>query len=188
MAPRPLASAADPTDDPPPPRPPAAPRWGLAVLVVVSLVMVAVAVTSRSGGPDPEHERDPLELADESELRQVVTGVSGVIVASGPEAEAERIRALELIRPRSPGAADLRDSCVTLYRDTHEADRLLREGRALMPAGDGGVPPELRGRIAGIIERSRQLITEANESRDRCNALYLAAARRLRIEPARRPR
>lgn len=180
-----MAPATDSRDDPPPPRPP---RWGLAVLLVLAFVLVAVAVTSRSGGPDPEHERDPLELADEGELRAVVTGVSGIIVAREPAAEAERIAALEQLRPRTPGAADLRDSCATLYRDTHEADRLLREGRGLMPAGDGGVPPELRARIAEIIERSRRLITEANESRDRCNALYLAAARRLRIEPARRPR
>jgi MoxR-like ATPase len=158
------------------------------VLVVLALVLVAVAVASRTGGPDPERERDPLELADEGELRQVVRGVSGIIVANEPDAEALRIRELEQLRPQSPGAADLRDSCVTLYRDTHEAERLLREGRALMPEGDGGVPPELRRRIASIIERSRELITEANESRERCNALYLAAARKLRIEPARRPR
>ncbi len=183
-----MASATDSSDDPPPPRAPAAPRWGAAILTVVALVLVAVAVTSRAGEADLERERDPLELADEAELRQVVRGVSGVIVAAEPEAEAARIHDLEQVRPHSPGAADLRDSCVTLYRDTHEAERLLREGRALMPAGDGAVPPEMRGRIAGIIERSRQLITEANESRDRCNALYLAAARRLRIEPARRAR
>lgn len=183
-----MASATDSSDDPPPPKAPSAPRWAAAVLMVLALVMVSVAVASRSAGVDPEHERDPLELADETELRQVVTGVSGVIVTSAPEAEEQQIVALEGIRPRSPGAADLRDSCVTLYRNAHDADRLLREGRALMPADDGGVPPELRGRIAAIIERSRHLITEANESRDRCNALYLAAARRLRIEPARRAR
>jgi hypothetical protein len=156
--------------------------------MILALVMVSVAVASRSGGPDPERDRDPLELADEGELRQVVTGVSGVIRATAPEAEAERIGALEQVHPRSPGAADLRDSCVTLYRNAHDADALLREGRALMPANDGGVPPELRGRIAAIIERSRHLITEANESRDRCNSLYLAAARRLHIDPARHAR
>lgn len=164
------------------------PTWAPAVLAVLCLVAIAVAVAGRSADAPPERERDPLELADERELRDVVTAVSGVIRAQSEGDEEQRLVALEALHPRSPGAADLRESCVNVYRGTHDAERLTREFRALMPGDGGAVPPEARPRLEEIYSRTRTLITEANESRDRCVALYQAGARRLHIEPARRPR
>lgn len=164
------------------------PTWGPAVLAVLCLVAIGVAVAGRSGDPPSEQERDPLELADERELRDVVTAVSGIIRAGNENDEEQRLVALEALHPRSPGAADVRESCVSVYRGTHDAERLTREFRALMPGDGGAVPPESRPRLEEIYRRTRTLITEANESRDRCVALYQSAARRLHIEPARRPR
>lgn len=163
------------------------PTWAPAVLAVLCLVAIAVAVAGRSNDTSSDRDRDPLELADERELRDVVTAVSAIIRAD-TRSEEQPIVALETLHPRSPGAADLRESCVNVYRGTHDAEGLTREFRALMPGDGGEVPPEARPRLEEIYRRTRTLITEANESRDRCVALYQAAARRLHIEPARRPR
>ena len=167
-----------------------APRWTSAVLAVVAIVLVSVAVASRSAERDHESEaeRDPLELADPVELRQVVTAVSEVIRATEPAQEDRAIEALGQITPRSPGAADLRDACLTTYRSPREADRLLREGARLLPADGGPASPEATARLEEISLRARNLITEARETLDRCNALYQSGATRLNLEPARRAR
>ena len=83
-----MASATDSERRPLPLRPPP-PALGAAILTIVALVL-NVAVTSRAGEADPERERDP-RAHDEAELRPVVRGVSGVIVATEPETEAARI-------------------------------------------------------------------------------------------------
>ncbi len=163
-----------------------APRWTFAVLVVVALVMVSVAVASRMTERQSDPERDPLELADPRELRQVVA-ISEVIRAGEPDAEDRAIAALDRVRPQSPGAADLRDSCLTTYRSPREADRLLREGARLLPSDGGAAPPEATARLEEISQRARTLIIEARETLDRCQTLYQSAARRLGVEPARRP-
>lgn len=166
---------------------PPPPKWGIAAGVVAVLAAVGVIVASQTGGA-PDRGRDPLELSDEHELRTAVLAVSAVIRAEGDDAEEAALRALEAQRPRSPGAADLRDSCVTTYRGTRDSVRLLREMRALMPA-DGGEPsPEVMTRVAGMLDRSRALVQEARESHARCIGLYEEAARRLHIEPAQRGR
>lgn len=163
------------------------PRWGLAAGVVVVLASIGVVVASQSGRP-VDRERDPLELSDEHELRTAVLAVSGVIRAEGDAAEEAAVRALEAQQPRSPGAADLRDSCVATYRGTRESTRLLREMRALLPADGGDPPPEVVSRVRAMLDQSRTKVQEARESHARCIGLYEAAARRLRIEPAQRPR
>jgi hypothetical protein len=158
-----------------------------AVLAVLAIVLAGVAVASREGVDANEPERDPLSLADEGELRQAVVAISEVIRAATPEPEERALVALEALHPQSPGAADLRDACVTTYRGAHDAQRLSGEFRALLPA-DGGVPRgEDRVRLEELIARTRRLVTEANETRDRCVTLYETAARRLHIEAARRP-
>ncbi len=167
-----------------------APRWTSAVLAVVAIVLVSVAVASRSADRESgtEQERDPLELADPAELRQVVTAISEVIRATQPAQEDRAIEALAQITPRSPGAADLRDACLTTYRSPRDAERLLREGARLLPADGGAAPPEATVRLEEISLRARTLITEARETLDRCNALYQSGATRLNLEPARRAR
>ncbi len=165
-----------------------APRWTSAVLVVVAMVMVSVAVASRSSERDVERDHDPLDLADPTELRQVVVAVSEVIRASDAPQEDRAIEALGRLTPQSPGAADLRDSCLTTYRSPREADRLLREGARLLPSDGGAAPPEATPRLEEISRRARNLITEARETLERCNSLYQAGARRIGIEPARRGR
>ncbi len=166
------------------------PRWTSAVLAVVAMVLVSVAVASRSADRDGEREsdRDPLELADPAELRQVVTAISEVIRASQPAQEDRAIDALAQLTPRSPGAADLRDACLTTYRSPRDAERLLREGARLLPADGGAAPPEATARLEEISLRARNLITEARETLDRCNALYQSGAARFNLEPARRAR
>lgn len=164
-----------------------APRWTSAVLVVVAIVMVSVAVASRAPEREGERERDPLDLADPTELRQVVVAISEVIRASDAE-EDRAIEALARLSPQSPGAADLRDSCLTTYRSPREADRLLREGARLLPSDGGPASPEVTPRLEEISHRARMLITEARETLERCNALYQQGARRIGVEPARRAR
>lgn len=161
------------------------PRWGLAAGVVAVLGGVGVVVASQTGTPD-SGDRDPLALSDDRELRAVVLSVSAVIRARDDAAEEGAVRALEALRPSSPGAADLRESCATTYRGKRESERLLREMRALLPS-DGGEPsPEVIARVRGMLDRSRALVQEARESHARCVGLYESAARRLRITPASR--
>lgn len=166
---------------------PPPPRWGIAAGVVVVLAGVGVIVASQTGRP-PEGERDPLELTNEHELRTTVLAVSAVIRAEGDAAEESALRALEAQQPRSPGAADLRDSCVTTYRGTRESTRLLREMRALLPADGGEPPPEVVARVQSMLDQSRTKVQEARESHARCIGLYEAATQRLHLEPARRTR
>jgi hypothetical protein len=182
-----MAPATNP-DDELKDRPSKAPRWTSAVLAIVAIVMVSVAVASRSADHDVERDRDPLDLADPTELRQVVVAISEVIRATEPAAEDHAIDALAHLTPQSPGAADLRDACLTTYRSPREADRLLREGARLLPADGGAAPPEATPRLEEISHRARTLITEARETLERCNALYQAGARRIGIEPAHRGR
>lgn len=180
-----MASALDSNNDEMKDSPRGPPRWTFAVLVVIALVLVSVAVTSRSADRDAEHDRehDPLELADNTELRAVVVAVSEVIRAPGGSPEEGRaIAALEAIRPRSPGAADLRDSCISTYRSPREAERLLREAYVRT---DGATP------IEGATVRTEEihrLIREAQDSLGHCMALYESGAARLHLEPAHRPR
>lgn len=164
-----------------------APRWAPAVLAIVALVGLSVWVTSRAAEREPESERDPLELSDPAELRQVVQAISAVIQQTDGAREDEALTALAALRPQSPGAADLRESCLSTYRAPREADRLLREGARLLPPDGGAAPPEATARLEEISQRARTLIIEARESLDRCNALYQSGAHRLHLEPARRP-
>lgn len=163
------------------------PRWGIAAGVVAVMAAVGVVVASQTNGPDTGL-RDPLELSDERELRAVVLAVSAVIRAPDDDGEERALRSLEALRPNSPGAADLRDSCAATYRGRLDSERLLRQMRALMPA-DGGDPSEqVVTRVREMLDRSRTLVQEARESHARCIALYEAGARRLRIAPASRER
>jgi hypothetical protein len=180
-----MGSVSESNEDEQKPKIAAAPRWTSAVLVIVAMVLISVAVASRSG-ENVERERDPLELVDEGELRTVVNAISEVIRAREGEPEGNAIRSLDAVHPNSPGALDLRDSCLTTYRNPHEAESLMRASQPLVP-GDGSVSLELRTRLEHNLERIRTLVIEANESRDRCVTLYEAATRRLHLEPARRP-
>lgn len=165
---------------------------GRSVGAMVALGFVAVTIplllyAARSGPDHDDRPRDPLELADEAELRAVVQAVSGVIQAGRGDAEDRALRALEALHPRSPGASDLRESCVTTYRGAHDAQRISTELRALVPS-DGGVlsDPERR-RMSQMLDRSQRLVNEARDAHLRCVALYEQACGRLRIAPARRP-
>ncbi len=181
-----MASANEPNDDSKE-RTPKAPAWTSAVLAVIALVVLSVFVASRASQREEDHEHDPLDLADPSELRQVVVAVSTVIRASDAD-EDRAIDALAHLAVQSPGALDLRDSCLTTYRSPREADRLLREGARLLPADGGAASPEVTPRLEEISHRARTLITEARETLDRCNTLYREGARRIGVEPARRER
>lgn len=165
----------------------APPRWGVAAGVVAALAGVGVVVASQTNGPDPGL-RDPLELSDEHELRTNVLAVSAVIRGTDDAEEERALRALEALRPQSPGAADLHDSCVSTYRGKRESERLLREMRALMPADGGSPSTEVVNRVRAMLDQSREQVQLARESHARCTTLYEAAARRLRVEPARRGR
>lgn len=154
-------------------------------MVVIAIAVVGIVVASQTGTPD-RRDRDPLELTDERELRAGVLAVSAVIRARDDGAEEGAVRVLEAVHPQSPGAADLRDSCVTTYRGKRESERLLREMRRLLPTDGGDPSPEVVARISGMLDRSRALVQEARESHARCIGLYETAARRLGIEPASR--
>lgn len=163
------------------------PGWGLAAAVAGAMAVVVALVMASTGGPS-EPERDPLELTDERELRAVVEAVSGVVRAEDDDAEESALRALEALRPNSPGAADLRESCVTTYRGTHDAQRLTERVRGMIPGDGGDVRGEDRERLTELLDRSQRLVVAARESHQRCVALYEAAAQRLRVTPARRRR
>ncbi len=163
------------------------PGWGAVAALVIVMAVVVIVVASRAGTPE-DPERDPLELADDNELRAVTGAVSAVIRASDEDTEERAIAALEAIHPRSPGAADLRDSCVTTYRNAHDAERATRQMRAMAPADGGLPPPERLHELQQLLERTSRMVSEARETHQRCIDLYETAARRLHIEPARRPR
>ncbi len=152
-----------------------------AVAVTVPLLLLA----ARNGPDHDDRPRDPLELSDEAELRGAVEAVSGIIRAGHGEEEHQAIRALEALHPRTPGASDLRDSCVTTYRGNHDAHELQTQMRALLP--DSGDPsPEDARRLGAMLDRANRLVSEANDAHLRCIALYEAAATRLHIAPAQR--
>jgi len=170
----------------PEPTPPKAPSWAAAVVFFIVVGVVAIVVASQPPRQG-DRDRDPLELADQRELGAVVTAVSGVIRAEGETAEDEALRRLEAIRPRSPGAADLRDACVSTYRGTHDAQRAMAQVRSMLP-GDGGSPSaEDEARMRTLLDQSQRLVAEARESHLRCVGLYEQAAGRLGVTPARRP-
>ncbi len=174
-----------------PPKSPSSPErppsWGVAALFLIVLAVVVIVVASRERRP-LDHDRDPLELSSRRELTEVVSAVSGVVRVTEDSVEETALRRLEALHPISPGAADLRESCLTTYRGAHDAQRLAREMRARMPPDGGPIREEDRRAISQMLERSQRLVTEARESHLRCVGLYEAAARRVGVEPARRPR
>lgn len=166
-------------------RPARPPGWGIAAAVLTVVAVAAIVVGSQTSAPR-EGDRDPLALSDDRELRAVTEAVSGIIRADGDDAEDRAIRVLEAQHPQSPGAADLRDSCVTTYRGTHDAQRLSVEMRALLPRDGGAITPEVQSRIQTMLDQSQRLVVEARESHVRCVALYEQAAQRLHIPVATR--
>lgn len=176
--------SAAPADAKPAKRPPG---WGIAAAVLAVVAAVVIVVASQTGAPH-ETDRDPLALTNDRELRAVTEAVSGIIRADGDDAEERAIAALEALHPESPGAADLRESCVTTYRGTHDAQRLSAQMHALLPRDGGGLTPEVQSRIQEMLDRSQRLVVEARESHVRCVALYEQAAQRLHIPTATRQR
>lgn len=163
------------------------PGWGLAAAVAGAMAVVVALVVTSTGAPT-ETDRDPLELSNDQELRAVVAAVSGVVSAEDEAGEDAALRALEALRPSSPGAADLRESCVTTYRGTHDAQRMTEQARGMIPGDGGEVRGEDRARLSELLDRSQRLVVAARESHQRCVGLYEAAAQRLHVTPARRRR
>lgn len=162
----------------------------VGAFVALGIVAVTIPLLLYAARNGPDHEdrlHDPLELSDEAELRAVVQAVSGVIQAGQGEDEERAIRALEALHPRSPGANDLRDSCVTTYRGAHDAQQISTELRALLPADGGVLSEDQHRRMTQMLDRSQQLVAEARDAHLRCVGLYEQAAVRLHITPARRP-
>lgn len=158
----------------------------------VALGFVAVTIplllyAARNGPDHDDRPHDPLELSDEAELRAVVLAVSGVIQARRGEDEDRAIRALEALHPRSPGANDLRESCVTTYRGAYDAQRISTDLRGLLPSDGGALSDEQRRRMSEMLDRSQRLVNEARDAHLRCVGLYEQAAVRLHITPAQRP-
>ncbi len=175
--------AADP-DSPAKKKAPRA-RGALVALGAVAVTIPLLLLAARNGPDHDDRPRDPLELSDEGELRLVVEAVSGIIRAGQGEEEDRAIRVLEALRSRTPGASDLRDSCVTTYRGNHDAHALQTQMRALLP--DSGDPsPEVARRLGQMLDQANRLVSEANDAHLRCIALYEAAASRLHIAPAQR--
>ncbi len=180
-----MAASKPPPEPPPPGPPPKAPSWAAAVVFFIVVGVVAIVVASQPPRQG-DRDRDPLELADQRELGAVVAAVSGVIRSDGEAAEDAALRRLEALRPQSPGAADLRDACVSTYRGTHDAQRAMAQVRAMLP-GDGGLPaPGDEARMRTLLDQSQRLVSEARESHLRCVGLYEQAAARLGVTPARR--
>ncbi len=161
------------------------PKGALVALGAVAVTVPLLLLAARNGPDHDDRPRDPLELSDEGELRVAVEAVSGIIRAAQGEEEDRAIRVLEALHPRTPGASDLRDSCVTTYRGNYEAHVLQTQMRALLP--DSGDPsPEVARRLSEMLDRANRLVSEANDAHLRCIALYEAAATRLHIAPAQR--
>lgn len=170
----------------------AARPWGaVAALLFVAVAVPLLLYAARNGPDRDDGPRDPLELSDQAELRAAVLAVSGIIRAApadaGADEEDRAIRALEALRPRSPGANDLRESCVTTYRGAHDAQRLQDEMHALVPRDGGAMTDDQRRRLGTMLDRSTQLIGEVRDAHLRCVGLYEQACGRLRITPAQRP-
>lgn len=162
----------------------------IGALVALGFVVVAIPLLLLAARDEPDREdrlRDPLELSDARELRAVVEAVSGVIQAGAGEPEEQALRALEALHPRSPGAADLRDSCVTTYRGAHDAQAIQGELHGLMPADGGELSEAQRRRVGELLDRSQRLVNDARDASNRCVGLYEQAAGRLHIAPAQRP-
>lgn len=158
----------------------------VAALVFVVATVPLLLYAARNGPDRDDRAHDPLELSDDNELRGAAVAISGVIQAA-PDDENRAIQALEALHPRSPGAADLRDSCVTTYRGAHDAQQILAELRTLLPA-DGGAPTDAqRLRLNEMLDRSQRLTNEARDVHLRCIALYEQACQRLHVTPAHRP-
>ncbi|MBK6529966.1 MAG: hypothetical protein IPF99_10280 [Deltaproteobacteria bacterium] len=166
------------------------PARSIGALVALGAVAVTIPLLLYAARNGPDHEdrlHDPLELSDEAELRAVVQAISGVIQAHPGDEEDRALRALEGLHPRSPGASDLRESCVTTYRGAHDAQQISAELRALLPSDGGTLGEEQVRRMNEMFDRSRRLLNEARDAHLRCVGLYEQAATRLHITPARRP-
>lgn len=166
------------------------PARSVGALVALGAVAVTIPLLLYAARNSPDREdrlHDPLELSNEAELRSIVQAISGVIQAHPGEEEDRALRALEALHPRSPGASDLRDSCVTTYRGAHDAEQVSAELRALLPSDGGTHNEEQVRRMNEMFARSRRLLDEARDAHLRCVGLYEQAATRLHITPARRP-
>jgi hypothetical protein len=176
------------TSLPPPPvrRAGDSPGWGFAAVIglVIAAIVVVVAVTRAE---PPDRERDPLELSDPGELRAVTLAVSRVLqTQEGPEHE-RAVAALEALRPRSPGALDLRDACATTYRGMLELPRLVELQRRALGGVDGG-NVTISSEVLEANRQANRIVEEVRESHHRCSTLYEAACGRLGVQPSARTR
>lgn len=163
------------------------PRGAFVALGAVAVTIPLLLVAARNGPDHDDRPRDPLELSDDAELRAVVEAISGIIRAGDDEAEEDRaIRALDALHPRSPGASDLRESCLTTYGGNRDARVLQRQMTAMLPEA-GNPTTEVARRLNEMLDRANRLVSDASALSPRCVGLYEAAARRLHITPPQRP-
>ncbi len=164
-----------------------------AVAVAAMLPLLAYVVLTSGQRTETGETRDPLDprTTNESELRRVHEAVSRVLTAA-PSAMAAAVETLESVRADSPGARDLKDSCVSTYRGLLNATGATQTARSLLMLPDGGERPEVelgmedRMRAASAMRTATEQHELVTQSHERCHSLYGQASERLHLEPAQR--
>lgn len=164
-----------------------------AVAVAAALPLLAYLVHAQNQHSESSEQRDPLDpvTTNEGELRRVHEAVSRVLAAA-PSAIEPAVQILESVRAESPGARDLKESCVNTYRGLIRAQGAQRQARGLLLLPDGGERPqqdlsmEDRVRAETVMREAREQTELVEQSHDRCHSLYGQASERLHLDPVQR--
>ncbi len=155
---------------------------GVALVLMVGLLVIVI----RSTAPPPTampHPFDPL-TTNEAELRRVTEAISRIVTAPADARRLSALEVLEAVSVQSPGAADLREACVSTYRGLHEAQARTADLRAILMDGDGGersaaeLTPAMRSRAGQMLREADTQRERATQSRARCEELFRTAVQR----------
>lgn len=155
---------------------------GVALVLMVGLLVVVIKSTAPPPTAMP-HPFDPL-TTNEAELRRVTEAISRIVTAPADARRLSALEVLEALSVQSPGAADLREACVSTYRGLHEAQARTVDLRAILLDADGGersaaeLTPAMRSRAGQMLREADTQRERATQSRARCEELFRTAVQR----------
>lgn len=161
-------------------------------IAVVAMVILLVAVVKSTGAPPPSLPQ-PLDpsVTNEAELRRVTEAISRIVTSADDRRRLSALEVLEAVSVQSPGAADLREACVSTYRGLQEAQSNTEQLRAILQDSDGGernpteINAEMRSRAGQLFREANNQRERATQSRARCEDLYRTAVQRFGMNPQR---
>jgi hypothetical protein len=147
-------------------------------------VLLVVVLKSTVGPPPAMRQPFDPELTNDAELRRVTEAISRIVTAPEDRRRIGALEVLEAVSVQSPGAADLREACVSTYRGLYEAQRATDALRAILQDADGGersaaeLTSEMRSRAGQLLRDADAQRERATQSRARCEELFRTAVAR----------